>query len=103
MGARSLAEHVMEDPGEVGRGSHIQDEGRGRAVDTTGRRCGRILQRREVGMLGSQVLEVAIGLVLMYLLLSLICSSIREAIEAGQKARALDLERGIRELFQDPR
>ena len=52
-------------------------------------------------MFGSQVLEVAIGLVLLYLLLSLICSSIREGIEAWQKARAVDLERGIRELLHD--
>src|SRR2546422_1769880 len=52
-------------------------------------------------MFGSQVLEVAIGLVLLYLLLSLICSSIREGIEAWQKTRASDLERGIRELLQD--
>ncbi len=52
-------------------------------------------------MFGSQVLEVVIGLVLMYLLLSLICSSIREGVEACLKARAGDLQRGIRELFQD--
>jgi hypothetical protein len=52
-------------------------------------------------MFGSQVLEVVIGLVLMYLLLSLICSSIREGIEAVWKARAGDLQHGIRELFQD--
>jgi hypothetical protein len=53
-------------------------------------------------MFGSQVLEVAIGLVLMYLLLSLIASSIREAIESQLKSRAGDLEAGIRELLQDP-
>jgi hypothetical protein len=52
-------------------------------------------------MFGSQVLEVAIGLVLVYLLLSFICSSVREAIEAWQKTRAVDLEHGIRELLQD--
>ena len=52
-------------------------------------------------MFGSEVLEVAIGLVFLYLLLSLICSSIREGIEAVQKARAIDLERGIRELLHD--
>ena len=52
-------------------------------------------------MFGSQVLEVAIGLVLMYLLLSLICSSIREGIEAIWKSRAGDLQRGIGELLQD--
>jgi len=53
-------------------------------------------------MFGSQVLEVAIGLVLLYLLLSLICSSIREGLEAWLKTRAADLERGIRELLDDP-
>jgi hypothetical protein len=53
-------------------------------------------------MFGSQVLEVAIGLILMYLLLSLICSSIREGIEAVWKSRAGDLQRGIGELLQDP-
>jgi hypothetical protein len=52
-------------------------------------------------MFGSQVLEVAIGLVLMYLLLSLICSSIREGIEALWKTRAGDLQCGIGELLQD--
>lgn len=52
-------------------------------------------------MFGSQVLEVAIALVLMYLLLSLICSSIREGIEAIWKTRAGDLQRGICELLQD--
>jgi hypothetical protein len=52
-------------------------------------------------MFGSQVLEVTIGLVLLYLLLSLICSSIREGIEGWQKTRAVDLERGIRGLLQD--
>jgi len=52
-------------------------------------------------MFGSQVLEVAMGLVLMYLLLSLVSASIREGIEACWKARAGDLQRGIRELLQD--
>jgi hypothetical protein len=53
-------------------------------------------------MFGSQVLEVAIGLVLLYLLLSLISSSIREGIEARLKSRATDLEDGIREILNDP-
>jgi hypothetical protein len=48
------------------------------------------------------MLELAIGLVMIYLLLSLICSSIREGIEAWQKTRAADLERGVRALLQDP-
>ena len=50
-------------------------------------------------MFGSSVLEVAIGLIFVYLLLSLICSAVNEIIEAFLKNRATDLERGIRELF----
>jgi hypothetical protein len=52
-------------------------------------------------MFGSEILDVAIGLILIFLLLSLICSSVREAIETVMKHRARDLERGIREMFGD--
>ena len=52
-------------------------------------------------MLGSVILDVAIGLVVVYLLLSLVCSAIREGIEAILKARATHLERGLRELLND--
>jgi hypothetical protein len=52
-------------------------------------------------MFGSEILDVAIGLVLIFLLLSLICSSAREAIEAVLKDRAGDLERGIGEMLND--
>ena len=38
-------------------------------------------------MFGSQVLEVTFGLILLYLLLSLMCSSLREGIEAWLKTR----------------
>jgi hypothetical protein len=50
-------------------------------------------------MFGSSILEVAIGLVFVYLLMSLICSAVNEIIESFLKNRATDLERGIRELF----
>ncbi|HEY6187003.1 MAG TPA: hypothetical protein VIW80_04930 [Pyrinomonadaceae bacterium] len=50
-------------------------------------------------MFGSSILEVAIGMIFVYLLLSLICSAANEIIEAALKNRATDLERGIRELF----
>jgi len=53
-------------------------------------------------MFGSQILEVAIGLILVYLVLSLICSAIREIFEAWMKTRAAFLERGIRKLLHDP-
>jgi len=52
-------------------------------------------------MLGSVVLDVAIGLVVVYLLLSLVCSAIREGIESFLKTRATHLERGLRELLND--
>lgn len=52
-------------------------------------------------MFGSEILDVAIGLILVFLLLSLICSSVREAIETVLKDRASGLERGIREMFGD--
>jgi hypothetical protein len=51
---------------------------------------------------GSEILDVAIGLALIYLLLSLIASAVREGIEGIIKARAIYLERGIRELLDDP-
>jgi hypothetical protein len=52
-------------------------------------------------MFGSEILDVAIGLIFVYLLLSLICSAANEMIEAWLKNRASDLERGIRELLND--
>ncbi len=50
-------------------------------------------------MFGSEILDVAIGLTLMFLLLSLVSSSIKEALETVMKYRARDLERGIHEMF----
>jgi len=50
-------------------------------------------------MFDTSILEVAIGLIFVYLLLSLICSAGNEIIESVLKNRATDLERGIRELF----
>src|SRR5262245_52524774 len=53
-------------------------------------------------MFNSSVLDVAIGMVFVYLLLSLMCSAASELIELALKNRAKDLERGLRELLQDP-
>ena len=50
-------------------------------------------------MFNSTILDVAIGIVFVYLLLSLICSAANELIELALKKRAIDLERGIRELL----
>lgn len=53
-------------------------------------------------MFGSAILDVLIGLVTIFLLLSLTATAIREAFESLVKARAVMLERGIRELLDDP-
>ncbi len=53
-------------------------------------------------MLSLEMLNVAIGVIFIYLLLSLICSALNEFIEAKLKLRAVDLEQGIRELLNDP-
>ena len=52
-------------------------------------------------MFGSRILEVAIGIVFVFLLVSMICSAIREGIESWRKSRAAFLEQGIRELLHD--
>jgi hypothetical protein len=52
-------------------------------------------------MFGSEMLDIAIGMIFVYLLLSLICSSINELIERQLKNRAADLEAGLRELLDD--
>jgi hypothetical protein len=53
-------------------------------------------------MFSSPVLEVAIGMIFFYLLLSLICTALNEMIEAWLKNRAWNLELGIRRLLDDP-
>src|SRR6185503_8116529 len=50
-------------------------------------------------MFNSNILDVAIGMIFIYLLLSLMCSAANEIIELLLKKRAIDLERGIRELL----
>ncbi len=52
-------------------------------------------------MFGLEVVDVAIGLTLLYLLLASITSAIRERWEAFTKMRAVDLEKGISQLLDD--
>jgi hypothetical protein len=52
-------------------------------------------------MFGSVILEVAIGIIFLYILISIICTALREGIETLLKTRAAYLERGIRELLHD--
>lgn len=53
-------------------------------------------------MFGSQILDVVIGIVFVFLLLSLVCSAINEFISSLLRLRARDLEDGIRLLLSDP-
>jgi len=52
-------------------------------------------------MFGSEILDVAIGIIFVFILVSVICSAIREGIEAFLKTRGAYLEHAIRELLQD--
>lgn len=48
---------------------------------------------------GSQVLEVALGLLFVYLLFSLVCSALQELVSTIMGWRAEHLERGLRQLL----
>src|SRR5437868_14334357 len=50
---------------------------------------------------GSTLLEVAIGVIFVYLLLSLLCSAFSELMEAFIKFRARDLEKAIGKLLNN--
>jgi hypothetical protein len=52
-------------------------------------------------MFGSQILEVAIGVIFVFILVSVICTAVREVIETFLKTRSAYLEQGIRELLHD--
>jgi len=52
-------------------------------------------------MFGSVILDVAIGIVFIYVVLSMMCSAIREGLEAFIKSRSAALEYGIRELLHE--
>lgn len=53
-------------------------------------------------MLNSQILEVAVGVVFVFLIASLLATAVREMLEGLLKTRAVHLERGIRQLLNDP-
>ena len=52
-------------------------------------------------MFGSEIIDVVIGMIFVFLTLSLICSAVNEIIEAWLNKRADYLERGIKELLTD--
>jgi hypothetical protein len=53
-------------------------------------------------LFGSTMLEIAIGIIFVYLLMSLLCSALAEFFESLTKYRARDLEKGISQLLGDP-
>ncbi len=53
-------------------------------------------------MFGSSILEVAIGVVFIYLFLSLICSAINEGIASTINKRGINLFEGVKNLLNDP-
>lgn len=54
-------------------------------------------------MFGSNALEVATGIIFIYLLLSLICTVINEGIAAALEQRGKNLLEGIKNLLNDPK
>src|SRR5665213_961325 len=52
-------------------------------------------------MFGSDVLDVGIGMSLLFLMMSLIATAVREAVEGLMKSRSTDLEKGLREMLGD--
>jgi hypothetical protein len=52
-------------------------------------------------MFNSDVLEVGIGMSLLFLMMSMIATAIREGIEGLFKHRSKDLEQGLREMLND--
>lgn len=53
-------------------------------------------------MFGSTILDAAIGIIFIYLLVSLVISAINELIAAMLKSRANNLSQGIQALLQEP-
>ena len=52
-------------------------------------------------MFGSQILDVGIGVIFVFILTSTMCTVIREGMDAWLKTRAAFLEYGIREMLHD--
>src|SRR5689334_13240567 len=52
-----------------------------------------------MGMFNSTILDVIIGLIFVYLLLSILCTAANEWVAALSKRRAITLQRGITQLL----
>jgi hypothetical protein len=55
------------------------------------------------GLFGSAVLDVAIGLIFVYLLLSILCAAANGWIAGVTKSRSVVLKRSIAQLSQSPK
>src|SRR6476659_8808441 len=53
-------------------------------------------------MFGSSILEVVIGVIFVYLLISLICTALNEAVASLLQKRGRNLFEGIKNLLNDP-
>ena len=53
-------------------------------------------------MFGSEVIDVGVGVALLFLFMSVIATALREIIENFMKSRSKDLERGVKELLSTP-
>src|SRR5882724_6697988 len=53
-------------------------------------------------MFGSSILEIAIGVIFVYLVLSLICTAVNEAIATLINKRGKNLFEGVKNLLNDP-
>jgi len=53
-------------------------------------------------MLDLRMIDVGIGIIFLYILISIVCSAIRESLESLLNKRGTYLEMGIRELLNDP-
>lgn len=51
--------------------------------------------------MGLEILEIAIGIIFVYLLVSLLCTAVREGLESFMKTRGAYLWLGIRQLLDD--
>jgi hypothetical protein len=52
-------------------------------------------------MFSSSILDVAIGTIFVFVVVSVLCSAVREGLEALLKTRAAYLEKGIRQMLHD--
>jgi hypothetical protein len=65
------------------------------------REARRTSERRNITMFGSSIIDIAIGLVFVFLLLSLLASTINEIILSFLNMRAKELLRGLKTLLDD--